>query len=76
MAEGLATKPLKPELMEAKGTGDARLQMDQLNATLNATPIIDNELVTGIANAIQAGNYTIDPNRAAEKIIEQELFLP
>jgi negative regulator of flagellin synthesis FlgM len=43
---------------------------------LAAAPMVDDEHIARVANAIQAGHYEINPQRAAEKMLEQELLLP
>lgn len=70
----LNAKP--PKTVEVSKSADASLRMNELKKTLAAVPIVDGERVVRVMNAIQAGHYEINPQKAAEKIIELELLLP
>jgi len=51
-------------------TGPANLQ--QAMEVLSATPIVNSERVATLKAAIAQGQYTIDPERIANKILEFE----
>lgn len=41
-----------------------------------STPIVDEKRVTALKTAIEAGQYSIDPDRVAKKILQQEIQRP
>jgi negative regulator of flagellin synthesis FlgM len=50
----------------------AATRMRQLEQTLEGLPIVDTQRVAKIKQDIASGNYTIDPERIAEKLLELE----
>ena len=73
-AADLTAKP--PKTVDANNSANASLRMNELKKMLAAAPIVDEERIDRVTNAIQAGRYEINPHKAAEKIIEFELLLP
>lgn len=71
-----AAKPLRTGPAGADDTADSSLRMNAIKAALAAAPIVSEEKVALVGNAIQAGHYEINPQRVAEKIIELEQLLP
>lgn len=51
-------------------------KLREAGQTLVANSVIDSELVARVANALQSGDYEIDAERIAEKILELEKKLP
>lgn len=43
-----------------------------IETTVNAQPDVDDARIESLKSAIDAGNYDIDPQRVAEKLIELE----
>jgi hypothetical protein len=64
-----------PTMMEAD-KGSTSLRMNELKKMLAATPEVDDDRVARVTNAIIGRQYEVNPQKAAEKIIEFELLLP
>lgn len=43
---------------------------------IESAPVVDEKRVAALKAAIDAGQYTIDPDRVAKKILQQEIQLP
>ena len=56
--------------------GGTSLRLSTFAESVAAAPVVDQARVERVAGAIQSGRYEIDPQKVAEKIIEQELGLP
>jgi len=65
-----------PTTVDANDSASTSLRMNELKKMLAATPSVDEERVARVTNCIQGGHYEINPQKAAEKIIELELLLP
>jgi negative regulator of flagellin synthesis FlgM len=75
-AADLTAKQPRAGTLEATQPANASIRLSELKEMLAAAPMVDDEHVARVANAIQAGHYEINPQRAAEKMLEQELLLP
>jgi len=54
---------------------DAANKLNQLEITLDKTPVVDSQRVEALRSAIEEGRYQVEPGRVAEKLIalEQQL---
>lgn len=55
---------------------DVSLHLRSLMENARSTPVVDNEKVHRVANAIVSGRYQIDPQNAAERFIKSEMLTP
>jgi negative regulator of flagellin synthesis FlgM len=55
-------------------TGRAR-QLRELETQLASQPVVDSERVAAVRSAIEAGTFTVSPQRIAEKMISLEQAL-
>lgn len=61
---------------DANESANTSLRMNELKKMLTVAPSVDEQRVARVTSAIQGGHYEINPQKAAEKIIELELLLP
>jgi flagellar biosynthesis anti-sigma factor FlgM len=52
------------------------LRLSEIKQRLLSEPSVDDARVARIASAVQSGNYEINPQRTAEKLIAMEQMLP
>ena len=67
-----AAPAANPPADDVVDSSSPNLKVNDLKASALAAPGIDMEKVQRIANAIQNGQYTIDANKIAEKMIASE----
>jgi negative regulator of flagellin synthesis FlgM len=69
---GAGTESGSLDTVNLTGTGTL---MQQLDAAIAATPVVDMARVNRIQQAIENGTYEIDPMRVAEKMLSFETAL-
>ena len=75
----LETKQPPAKLATDEDTVSITAQAQDLKKATDAiasAPIIDEKRVAALKTAIEAGQYSIDPDRVAKKILQQEIQLP
>ena len=54
---------------------DNAVQLDRLGNGLASSPVVDAKRVEQVKQAIENGNYEVDPARVAEKLMQFEILL-
>ena len=62
----------KPTTHDTVSITDTAANLQKINQTINELPVVDNQRVESIRQAIANGSYEIDPKRTAEKLIDFE----
>jgi len=75
----VSDSPVKNSSDEAAASGDTvetSLKLRAMTENVLAAPIVDTAHVQRISNAIASGHYRIDPQRAADRLVELEALTP
>jgi len=64
------------EMVANEESSKASLKMNSLVDLVAAAPEMSEEKISRVVNALQAGHYEFNPQKAAEKMLELELQLP
>lgn len=65
----------KPATHDTVSLTDTATNLQKINQTIDALPVVDTQRVDSIRQAIANGTYEIDPQRTAEKLIGFESAL-
>lgn len=65
----------KPNTFDTVSLTDTAANLQKINQTINELPVVDNQRVEAIRQAIANGSYEINPQRTAEKLIGFEAAL-
>lgn len=67
------SSPVQSSAQDVVNITDTAQRLNQIQEQLKTVPVEDNQKITEIRNALNSGNFEIDNERVAEKLINFEI---
>ena len=68
-----SSSPVRSSAQDVVNITDTAQRLSQIQEQLKTVPVEDNQKITEIRNALNSGNFEIDNERVAEKLINFEI---